>query len=107
MDEGRLYIPTGVKLDPELFNGFGPNEIRTTFIVGIISIVVNVMLYALHGKLAFTILAIMTVISSTVMCLIKNQYNISVVDQVRFMINFAKIQKKYAYRHCQEHMYVK
>lgn len=104
MDENKLYIPSGLKLKPELFEGFGKSELFITVIVSVITIIINLALHALHQNAVISIIAILSIISGTVICVIKDQNNLSVVDQLKFMIRFAKLQKKYQYQYYKEYL---
>ena len=75
----ELYIPSGVKAENELFNGFGRRE----------------LLQSIAGSLFGG--AVAGIFGSVMMCT-KDQNNQSVVDQVGNMIRFARSQQIYPYR---------
>ena len=85
----ELYIPSGVKAENELFNGFGRRELGGA---------VAAVIWLCSNNVAFTVVAVLTGIFGSVMMCTKDQNNQSVVDQVGNMIRFARSQQIYPYR---------
>jgi hypothetical protein len=98
MNEINLYIPTGVKAENELFNGFGRREMLQSIIGSLFGGAVAALLWLIAGNVALTIVAVLSGIFGSVMMCTKDQYNQSVVDQIRNMIRFARSQQIYPYR---------
>ncbi|MFT9493883.1 hypothetical protein [Anaerosolibacter sp.] len=105
MDERKkntLYIPQGLKTRVEIFDGYGKEELFKTIIVTLIAGVIDIVIYAIFKNVVLAIVFILIVIAGSVMMLTKDKTNISVVDQVGFMIKFARSQKKYPYKYQDE-----
>ena len=81
MNEINLYIPTGVKAENELFNGFGKRELLQSTIGSLFG-------GAIAGPAFF---------GSVMMCT-KDQNNQSVVDQIGNMVRFWRSQQIFPYR---------
>ena len=97
-----LYIPQGLKTRVEIFDGYGKEELFKTIIVTIIAGVIDALLYLIFKNTVMSVVLILVAIAGSVMMLTKDTTNISVVDQVSFMIKFAKSQKKYKYKYLDE-----
>ena len=96
--EISLYIPTGVKAQNELFNGFGRRELLQSAVGSLLGGAVAALLWLVSGNVALTVVAALTGIFGSVMMCTKDQNNQSVVDQVGNMIRFARSQQIYPYR---------
>jgi mannitol-specific phosphotransferase system IIBC component len=97
-----LYIPLGLKTRSEIFDGFGKSELLTSIVVTLIGGVLDAAFWFIFKNPAVCVVAILTIISGSVMMLTKDKTNISVADQIKFMVRFAKLQKKYSYRYLPE-----
>ena len=92
-----LYIPQGLKKKMEYFPGYGKAEFVKTIIVTLITAILCVLLFVFMGNAVIAVLTFLIIPSTTVIILIKNDSNISVVDQVKLMVRFHREQKKYKY----------
>lgn len=97
-NEINLYIPTGVKAENELFNGFGKRELMQSIIGSLFGGAVAALLWLIAGNVALTVVAVLSSIFGSVMMCTKDQNNQSVVDQIRDMIRFWRSQQIYPYR---------
>lgn len=97
-----LYIPQGLKTRVEIFDGFGKEELFKTIMVTIIVGILDIMYYLIFKNTVVSIVTILVAIAGSVMMLTKDHTNISVVDQVGFMIRFARSQKYYPYKYQDE-----
>jgi hypothetical protein len=97
-----LYIPQGLKTRVEIFDGFGKEELFKTIIVTIVVGILDIMYYLIFKNTVVSIVTILVAIAGSVMMLTKDRSNISVVDQVGFMIRFARSQKYYPYKYQDE-----
>lgn len=93
-----LYIPIGLKTRTEIFEGFGKEEMFQAVIFNIIMSVADIFFYLLFRNIAGTIIFIITCIAASIMALTKDKSNVSVLDQIKFLIHFSKEQKYYPYR---------
>ena len=97
-----LYIPQGLKTRVEIFDGFGKEELFKTIIITIVVGMVDVLYYLIFRNMVVCIIAILVAIAGSVMMQTKDHTNISVVNQVGFMVRFAKSQKFYPYKYQDE-----
>ena len=95
----KLYVPTNVKTRLEFFNGFGISELITTAIVTILFLPISFILYKIRGSFLIPIIIEFLAIAGTIMMTTKDSNNLCVVTQIKFMLNFSKIQKKYDYEY--------
>lgn len=97
-----LYIPQGLKTKTEIFDGFGKEELFQSIIATVIAGAIDTIVYIITKSTAFCVVFILSAIAGSVMMLTKDKTNISVVEQLKFMIKFAKSQKKYKYKYLDE-----
>ncbi len=97
-----LYIPTGVKVQNELFNGFGKKELLQSLVGSLFGGAVAALIWLCSHNVAFTVVAVLTGIFGSVMMCTKDQNNQSVVDHIGNMIRFARSQQIYPYRSLNE-----
>jgi len=97
-----LYIPQGLKTRVEIFDGFGKEELFKTIMVTIIVGILDILYYLIFKNTVVSIVTILVAIAGSVMMLTKDHTNISVVDQVGFMVRFARSQKYYPYKYQEE-----
>ena len=97
-----LYIPQGLKTRVEIFDGFGKEELFKTIMVTIIVGILDILYYLIFKNTVVSIVTILVAIAGSVMMLTKDHTNISVVDQVGFMVRFARSQKYYPYKYQDE-----
>lgn len=97
-NEINLYIPTGVKAENELFNGFGRRELLQSVVGSLFGGAVAALLWLIAGNVALTVVAVLSGIFGSVMMCTKDQNNQSVVDQVGDMLRFRRSQQIYPYR---------
>lgn len=97
-----LYIPQGLKIRVEIFDGYGKEELFKTVIITLISGLVDVLLFLVFRNVVVSIVFMLVMVSGSVMMLTKDKSNISVIDQVRFMVKFARSQKIYKYKYLEE-----
>jgi hypothetical protein len=97
-----LYIPQGLKTRVEIFDGYGKEELFKTIIVTVVAGIFDILLYFIFRSTAISMVFILVAISGSVMMLTKDKNNISVVDQVGFMVRFARSQKVYKYKYLDE-----
>ena len=98
-NEFKLYVPTNVKTRLEFFNGFGVSELITTVIVAGIFLPFSFILYKIKGSFLLPIILEFLAVAGTIMMTTKDTNNLCVVTQIKFMINFSKIQKKFDYKY--------
>ena len=97
-----LYILQGLKTRVEIFDGFGKEELFKTIIITLIAGIIDAGIYILTQNTVISVVFMLISIAGTVVMLTKDKTNISVVDQIGFMIKFYKSQKKYSYKYMNE-----
>ncbi|MCL2086182.1 MAG: hypothetical protein FWH05_01130 [Oscillospiraceae bacterium] len=97
MGQEKLYIPYGLKTDNEIFPGFGSKQLKQSAVGTLSSAMFGGLIYGITGALALLILFIIAGLFGSVMFTIRDQYNISVVDQIGNLIKFNKSQQKFKY----------
>ena len=95
----KLYIPRGLKLRSEIFNGFGKEELIKTIISSITFGIIDIIIYLITKNTVISVVFILTTISGTILMLTKDHNNISVVDQVGFLLEYSLKQKNYMYKY--------
>ena len=95
----KLYVPTNVKTRLEFFNGFGVSELITTITVAIVIFPISFIVYKLKGEFLIPIIIEFLAIAGTVIMTSKDSNNLSVVTQIKYMIEFSKMQKKFDYQY--------
>jgi hypothetical protein len=97
-----LYIPQGLKTRVEIFDGFGKEELFKTVLVTLVAGGIDALLFLIFRNVVTSVVFMLIAIAGSVMMLTKDKNNISVVDQVGFMVKFAKSQKVYKYKYLEE-----
>lgn len=99
-EETKLYIPSNVKTRLEFLKGFGVKELVSTIIVAIILIPISIIAYYLGNK-SYMIPVLIEIIGivATIVATTKDENNLCVVNQIKYMIDFAKMQKNYEYKY--------
>ena len=92
-----LYIPQGIKKKREYFSGYGKYELYITLVSVFIASIICFLIYTIFRNLLLAVFLILVIPFTTVLYIAKNDSNISVVDEIRFMVRFMKDQKKYLY----------
>ena len=101
-EKDTLYIPLGLKVKPEIFDGFGKEELLKSINTTLIAGVVDLVFYLLTKNITVSIVIILATIAGSVMAFTKDKTNLSVADQIRNMVRFSRMQKQYPYKYCDE-----
>jgi hypothetical protein len=102
LEKDTLYIPLGLKVKSEIFDGFGKEELFKSAISTIISGVFDIAFYLMTKNVAVSVVMILTAIAGSVMAFTKDKTNLSVADQICNMVRFSKMQKHYPYKYLDE-----
>ena len=100
--EEKLYIPMGVKPEAEFFRGFGKKQIIEAVIGSLCCGVLACLLWFVTRSVTATMITALSGIAASIMMTGKDQSNLSVVDQLKNMVRYAKGQKFYPYRYGKE-----
>lgn len=93
-----LYIPSGVKSEQELFNGFGKRELLQSAVGAAFGCLAATLIWLFSQNVAATVVAVLTGVFGSVMMCTKDQNNLSVTDQVIHMVRYYRSQQIYPYR---------
>lgn len=97
-----LYIPLGLKVKPEIFDGFGKEELFKATVSIIIAGAVDIVFYLITKNVAVSIVFVLAAIAGSVMAYTKDKTNLSVADQISNMVRFSRMQKFYPYKYFDE-----
>lgn len=97
MENTRIYIPTNVKTEVILFDGFGMGELGKTALFTLVGIAIASITYICKHNLGMLVLIILISAAVGVALTSKDQTNQCVIDYTKNMIRFAKSQKRYLY----------
>ena len=98
-DSNLLYIPLGLKERNELWDGFGKEEAIKALIFNVFTGTINILIYVSSKNVILSIVFILVSVGGSIMMLTKDTTNLSVVDQIKNMLRFAKSQKYYQYKY--------
>ena len=102
-DQNGLYIPSGLKTNTEIFDGYGKAELMGTILATAISGAVAIGINLIVKSIPLCIIFVLTVMAGSVMMLVKDgNMNLSMLDQLRYMVRFWKCRKFYPYRYLDE-----
>lgn len=102
LEKETLYIPLGLKTRTEIFEGFGKEELLKSIIASLIAGAIDIAVYSITKSTTFCVVFILSSIAGSVMVLTKDKTNISVLDQIGFLIKYIKSQKIYRYKYLDE-----
>lgn len=92
-----LYFPQGLKENREYYDGFGKKELQITGVGTAIGSCIDVIIYLFNNNVLLCVFIFLAIPATIVMCVVKDTSNISVVDQIKFMIRFSRSQKRFRY----------
>ena len=95
----KLYIPTNVKTRFEFIRGFGIHELITTSIVVVILLCVAFIIHFITHNLIISVLLVLIGTSTMIIVSAKDTNNLSVLDMLKYMLEFANMQKIYDYKY--------
>jgi c-di-AMP phosphodiesterase-like protein len=94
-----LYISTNILERKDIVEGFGKKEIGYLMVALLISIILFFILYAFTGDILIPFIAAIMILTVVAMIVRKDQCNESMIDKLKFMLEFSKSQKKYEYQY--------
>ena len=95
----KLYIPTNVKTRFEFIRGFGISELIVTSLVVTFLIGIALIMYSITNELIVPILIVLLGGATMVIITAKDTNNLSVLDIIKNMLEFASMQKIYEYKY--------
>lgn len=97
--EYKLYIPTNVKTRLEFFTGYGVKELIQTIIVFVALLPISIAIYIIKGNYLIPVLIEFIGVAGTIIATTKDENNLCVVNQIKYLIDFSKTQKQYRYKY--------
>ena len=94
-----LYIPLGIKTEPEFFSGFGKKQMFQAAIGSLGFGLIAFLIWFTTRSVSGTVVTILAGIAGSVMMTAKDQTNLSVIDQCSNLVRFYRSQKYYPYRY--------
>ena len=95
----KLYIPTNVKIRFEFIRGFGIQELVITAIVVAFLIGIAFLIYSFTNQLIIPVLIVLLGGATMIIITAKDTSNLSVLDMIKNMLEFASMQKIYEYKY--------
>lgn len=95
----KLYIPTNVKTRFEFIRGFGIHELITTAIVVVFLLLIAFIIHSIFQNLILSVLIVLIGASTMIIITAKDTNNLSVLDMLKYMLEFANMQKVYEYKY--------
>ena len=93
----KLYIPSNVKTRLEFWKGYGVKELIYTGIVFLLLLPISLIVYKLKGSLLLSVVIEFIGVAGTIIATAKDENNLCVTRQIKFLIDFANTQKQYRY----------
>lgn len=98
-NEYKLYIPSNVKIRLEFWKGYGVKELIYTGIVFLLILPISLIVYKLKGSLLLPVVIEFIGVAGTIIATAKDENNLCVTRQIKFLIDFANTQKQYRYKY--------
>ncbi|MBO5004281.1 MAG: hypothetical protein J6D03_03335 [Clostridia bacterium] len=95
----KLYIPSNVKTRFEFIRGFGIKELILTSIVVAFLIVIAFIINFITKDSIVPVLIVLLGTATMIIITAKDTNNLSVLDMIKNMIEFASMQKVYKYKY--------
>ncbi len=95
----KLYIPSNVKTRFEFIRGFGIKELILTSIVVVFLIVIAFIINFITKDSIVPVLIVLLGTATMIIITAKDTNNLSVLDMIKNMIEFASMQKIYKYKY--------
>lgn len=95
----KLYIPSNVKTRLEFWKGYGVKELVSTGIVFLLLLPISLIVYKLKGSLLLPVVIEFIWVAGTIIATAKDENNLCVTRQIKFLIDFANTQKQYRYKY--------
>lgn len=95
----KLYIPSNVKTRFEFIRGFGIKELILTSIVVAFLIVIAFIINFITKDSIVLVLIVLLGTATMIIITAKDTNNLSVLDMIKNMIEFASMQKVYKYKY--------
>ena len=95
----KLYIPSNVKTRFEFIRGYGIHELIVTTVVVAFLIGIALIIYSFTNALLVPVLIVLLGTAAMIIITAKDNNNLSVLDMIKNMLEFAGMQKIYEYKY--------
>ena len=95
----KLYIPSNVKTIMEFFKGYGVKELISTVIVFACLLPISLIIYKLQDNFLLPVVIEFIGVAGTIIATAKDENNLCVTRQIKFLIEFANTQKQFRYKY--------
>lgn len=95
----KLYIPSNVKTRFEFIRGYGIHELIVTTVVVAFLIGITLIIYSFTNDLLVPVLIVLLGTAAMIIITAKDNNNLSVLDMIKNMLEFAGMQKIYEYKY--------
>lgn len=95
----KLYIPSNVKTRFEFIRGYGIHELIVTTVVVAFLIGIALIIYSFTNDLLVPVLIVLLGTAAMIIITAKDNNNLSVLDIIKNMLEFAGMQKIYEYKY--------
>lgn len=92
-----INIPSQIRLKTEFFEGYGVEELVKTIVVLGVSLVIAYIIYLFTGVTLISTLFVIGCVVIAVIFLTKNRNNFSMADNIKNIVKYELIQKRYKY----------
>ncbi len=96
-DKKMISIPSQIKLKTEFFDGYGIEELVKTIVVLGISIVIAYIIYLFTKVMLISTFFVIGSVVITVVFVTKNRNNFSMADNIKNIVKYELMQKRYKY----------
>lgn len=97
--ERELKIPTQTSDRNDYIQGVGAKELTEILISLIIAVVLTCVFYFVFGNLLIALFVGFFALASTIIAVKRDAINESMIDKLRLIMHYAKMQKKYEYEY--------
>lgn len=92
-----IKIPAQIRLKTEFFEGYGMEELVKTIIVLAVAVVIAYIIYLFTKVMIFSTFFVIGSVVIAVVFLTKNRNNFSIADNIKNIIKYELMQKRYKY----------
>ena len=96
-DNNKIFIPYGIKIEKEIFSGFGKKELKHFLISILITAVLSLILFLITSNPFVVVVTALVGISGGYSASIRKAYSQSMVEIVKSIITYYRSQQKYEY----------
>ena len=97
-NENELKIPENTSDRDEIISGFGKTEFLAIGLSVVCSIALLVFVYLLTRNLPLGFVIAIAIIAVTIVVVMKDKYGENMVDKMKILFRYLRMQKKYQYQ---------